>query len=122
MSTVRRTAQRHQRRVSPTDARSAQAAGAVLLDVREHAEWKAGRAPGTLHWPLSRLARGRAPLGELSGRQVITVCCAGKRSQHAVALLAARGIAAQDLDGGLRAWARAGHPVVDGSDRPGTIL
>ena len=43
--------------VGPERARQLLEAGAILLDVREHAEWRAGHAPGARHIPLSLAAR-----------------------------------------------------------------
>jgi rhodanese-related sulfurtransferase len=43
-------------------ARDLQRRGAVLLDVRQDAEWRAGHAPGAWHIPLNRLRGGPADL------------------------------------------------------------
>jgi rhodanese-related sulfurtransferase len=40
---------------TPDEAYAAQRRGAVLIDVRENREWRAGHAPGARHLPLSRL-------------------------------------------------------------------
>lgn len=48
-------------RLSPVQAEERVAQGrAVLMDVREGSEWRAGHAPGALHLPLSRLEAGVA--------------------------------------------------------------
>nr|WP_280863711.1 MULTISPECIES: rhodanese-like domain-containing protein [unclassified Streptomyces] len=90
-------------------------AEAVLLDVREHAEWAAGHAPGAVHAPLSELARGARLPGAAEDRPVVTICRSGKRSQEAAGLLAARGADVVDVLGGMRAWVEAGLAVVGGS-------
>ncbi|MGX1479569.1 UNVERIFIED_CONTAM: hydroxyacylglutathione hydrolase [Streptomyces canus] len=90
-------------------------AEAVLLDVREHAEWAAGHAPGAVHAPLSELARGGRLPRPAEDRPVVTICRSGKRSLEAAGLLAARGVDVVDVLGGMRAWAEAGLAVVGGS-------
>ncbi|MET9739790.1 rhodanese-like domain-containing protein, partial [Streptomyces sp. NPDC006422] len=50
------------RRLSVEEARARTAAPsptAVLLDVREGDEWRAGHAPGAVHAPLRGLSAGR---------------------------------------------------------------
>lgn len=97
------------------------AGGAVLLDVRETQEWRAGHAPGALHIPLSALAAGAPLPQEAQGRPLIVICRSGNRSQQAAELLAARGADAVDVVGGMRDWLRAGLPVVDDRGEDGTI-
>jgi rhodanese-related sulfurtransferase len=66
---------------TPQQARQMQAGGAVLLDVREDTEWRAGHAPGARHIPLSRLP---ARIKDLPPRRpVVTVCRSGARSARA---------------------------------------
>jgi rhodanese-related sulfurtransferase len=106
-------------RASPEQARQLLDGGAILLDVREDTEWRAGHAPAARHIPLSRLpARSRhlAPR-----RTVITVCRSGHRSAAAAMILARQGRDVINLSGGMRAWARAGLPVVASGGRPGRI-
>jgi rhodanese-related sulfurtransferase len=99
-------------RMSPGTAESrVQAGEAVLVDVRERVEWNAGHAPGAVHMPLSRLAGGAELPGAVQGRPVVAVCRSGHRSRQAARLLAARGIDAADVKGGMTAWERAGLPV-----------
>ncbi|MFG2728158.1 rhodanese-like domain-containing protein [Streptomyces canus] len=90
-------------------------AEAALLDVREHAEWAAGHAPGAVHAPLSELARGGRLPRAAEDRPVVTICRSGKRSREAAGLLAARGVDVVDVLGGMRAWEEAGLEVVGGS-------
>jgi rhodanese-related sulfurtransferase len=105
--------------VGPAQARDLQAGGAVMLDVREDAEWQAGHAPKARHISLSRLP---ARLRDLPPEQtVITVCRSGHRSARAAALLARDGRDVINLAGGMHAWARAGLPVVASGGRPGRV-
>ncbi len=109
------------RRVSAAEAaRLLQEGGAVLLDVRERAEWKAGHAPQARHVPLGEMA-GRMP-GLPAGRPVITVCRSGARSARAAALLARSGYQAINLTGGMRAWAAAGLPVITTGGQRGRVI
>ncbi len=107
-------------KVGPAQARDLQAEGAILLDVREDAEWQAGHAPKARHIPLSRLA---ARIRDLPpNRTVITVCRSGARSTRAASLLARDGRDVVNLAGGMHAWARAGLPVVASGGRPGRVV
>ena len=105
-------------KASPEQARQLQEQGAILLDVREGAEWRAGHAPGARHIPLSRFP---ARIKDLPQRTVITVCRSGHRSAGAAALLARQGRDVVSLTGGMHAWARAGLPVVAAGGRPGRV-
>ncbi|WP_069169267.1 rhodanese-like domain-containing protein [Streptomyces griseus] len=100
-------------RLTPHQAhRRTRSGEAVLLDVREISEWKAGHAPDAVHLPLSRLLTGaELPVG-VAGRPVVAICRSGNRSQQAAKHLAAKGIEAVDVRGGMTAWTQAGLPVV----------
>ncbi|MGW0584693.1 rhodanese-like domain-containing protein [Streptomyces sp. NPDC002920] len=91
---------------------------AVLLDVRETAEWEAGHVPDALHLPLSRLIAGATLPPAAQGRPVVAICRSGKRSQQAAEILAGHGVDATDVTGGMTAWARDGLPMAgpDGDD------
>ena len=106
--------------VGPQQAAALVADRAVLLDVREPAEWRAGHAPRARHIPLGQLS---ARLAELpAGLPVITVCRSGARSRQAAALLARQGRQVHDLTGGLRAWTSAGLPLQAKGGRPGRLV
>ncbi|PBC72121.1 rhodanese-related sulfurtransferase [Streptomyces sp. TLI_235] len=103
-------------RLAPDEAHRLTTAGAaVLLDVREAEEWRAGRAPGSVHLPLSRLEAGAGLPPGAAGRPVVVVCRSGRRSLRAVDLLCHRGVSAVDVAGGLLAWSEAGLPLAGGS-------
>jgi rhodanese-related sulfurtransferase len=105
--------------MKPEDLRTAQAEH-HLLDVREDDEWQAGHIEGSLHIPLGELGDR---LGELpAGRRIVAVCRSGSRSAAAVRGLAQRGYDAQNLDGGVTAWSRAGLPLVDANGRAGRVI
>lgn len=103
---------------SPHDAAARAADGeALLLDVREPAEWQAGHVAGAVPLPLRQLTPEAVP----SGRPVIVVCRSGNRSGRATAVLRAAGLDAVNLAGGLLAWAGAGLPLVTDDGSPGVV-
>lgn len=105
--------------VGPQEAASLLASGAVLLDVREPGEWRAGHAPRARHIPLGQLP---ARLSELpADRPVVTVCRSGARSRQAAALLARDGRQVHNLAGGMRAWVNAGMTLQAKGGRPGHL-
>ncbi|MCY0949854.1 rhodanese-like domain-containing protein [Streptomyces sp. H27-S2] len=109
-------------RLTPQQARARTGdAAAVLLDVREVPEWKAGHAPGAVHLPLTRLLAGTVLPAAVQGRPVVAICRSGHRSQQAAKILTSRGIDAVDVAGGMNAWAKAGLPVVDERGQDGRI-
>jgi rhodanese-related sulfurtransferase len=103
------------------DAAAAAAMGSavVLLDVREDDEWTGGHAPDAVHIPLGELP---ARADQLDGtRRIVCICRSGNRSARATTWLRDRGIDAVNLDGGMRAWADAGLPIVDEHGRSGVV-
>jgi len=93
--------------------------GAVLLDVRESAEWNAGHAPQATHLPLSRLAEVGRKVP--AGKKVVVVCRSGNRSAHVTKALINQGYDAVNLRGGMHAWHSAGGQLVDRKGRPGVV-
>jgi len=88
---------------------SAKRREAVILDVRERHEWKAGHAPGSRNIPLSTL---HTRTGELAkDRRYIAVCRSGSRSRTATAQLRGAGLDVVNLKGGMHGWHRAGLPL-----------
>jgi rhodanese-related sulfurtransferase len=78
---------RRRPRASAKQAGQIMREGAILLDVREGPEWRAGHAPGARHIPLSHLP---AQMKDLPPRRtVVTVCRSGHRSALAARMLAA---------------------------------
>ena len=81
----------------------------VVVDVRQHAEWKTGHIQGAIHVPLTQLS-GR--LHQLPpDKTIITVCSSGHRSALAARTLQRAGYPSENLKGGLHAWRRAGLPL-----------
>ena len=95
-------------------------AGHHLVDVREDDEWLAGHIEGSQHIPLGELGER---FGELpTGGSIVAVCRSGSRSGAAVRGLRQLGYEAENLDGGVTAWTKAGLPLVDDAGRPGRVI
>jgi len=76
--------------------------GALLVDVREPAEYAAGHVAGAVNVPLSELRRR---LDELPrDRELWLYCQAGQRSYYALRALRQRGYDARNLPGGYETW------------------
>jgi glyoxylase-like metal-dependent hydrolase (beta-lactamase superfamily II)/rhodanese-related sulfurtransferase len=81
----------------------------TVLDVRtkdDRAEWW---IPGSIHVDAyDALQKGQiGPLADMelpAGQPIVTVCGAGRTSRTAAELLSARGLNAQSLAGGMKAW------------------
>lgn len=101
--------------VSPEDLERLLAEGSVaLLDVRPADEYLAGHIPGALSAPLESLA---ARAGELREMSEIVAYCRGAfcvMAHDAVRLLAAGGVPARRLDGGMLEWRSRGQSVEAG--------
>ena len=83
---------------------------AVLIDVREPAEFEAERIPGALLFPLSGFDPASLPRD--GSRRIILQCGTGRRSAVAARLLLDGGEdEASHLAGGLKAWKEAGLPL-----------
>ena len=100
------------RKVTPQEAAAAIGAGdAILLDVREPAEFAAGHIAEAMSVPLSQLPRVLARLPAAKG--IIFQCERGARGESACAVAAASGRTdVANLAGGLAAWRQAGLPVI----------
>jgi len=110
---------RQNRTVLPTDV-SKRRSELHLLDVRETDEWDAGHIEGAQHIPLGDLG---ARLDEVPrDRTVVAVCRSGSRSDRAAKGLRVSGYAAENLEGGVTAWTRAGLPLVDNAGRAGRVI
>jgi rhodanese-related sulfurtransferase len=107
------------RETDPVGADELARAGAVLLDVRDPAEYAAGHAPGAINVPLAELG---ARLDDVpSHGTVVCVCGGGGRSASATELLGVAGRDAINLAGGMRAWASEGLPVVTDDGASGSV-
>jgi rhodanese-related sulfurtransferase len=86
--------------------------GLMVLDVRERDAFESGHIPGAKHLPRGQLElRVNDELKDPTQR--ILVCCEfGRISTLAAATLRTMGFqGAVALDGGMKAWRAAGHPL-----------
>ena len=92
------------------EASRRQAAGALLIDVRERSEWQAGHAPQARLIPIGSLG---SRLSEIPrDREVLLICRSGNRSGSAQRQLLQNGYErVYNVAGGMNAWAGAGLPV-----------
>jgi rhodanese-related sulfurtransferase len=101
---------RRSKSLTPSEASAAHARGELqLVDVREVDELARARVDGATHIPLGQLS-GR--LSELDRDQPVAFLCAsGHRSGMASRAARKAGLDASNIDGGIKAWARAGLPL-----------
>jgi rhodanese-related sulfurtransferase len=109
------------RRVSPVDAVSATARGALLVDIRpSELRTRDGNIPGALvidrnvlEWRLDPASPDRTPEITSHDQVIVVICDEGYASSLAAATLQQLGLRnATDLVGGFQAWRAAGLPVV----------
>lgn len=82
-----------------------------LLDVRMPSEFENGHIAGAYNVPLDQLHDHAHEVRAARGA-VVLICQSGQRAQKAEALLRSSGMAnVHVLDGGIKAWLAAGHPV-----------
>lgn len=115
-------------RLAALDAQAAQQRGALLVDIRPHAQRLAeGEVPGAvviernvLEWRLDPASSAALPEAAYD-LHVVVLCSEGYTSSLAAASLAQLGISrATDLDGGFVAWQAAGLPTVAGGTAAGS--
>lgn len=99
------------REISPAEFQSRQAAGAVLVDVRDDWELAIARVPGVVHIPMSQIARR---LDELDpDRETVVICRSGGRSLAVARFLEQQGFrSVANLAGGVLAWSREVDPSI----------
>lgn len=114
-------------RLGPQQVLLAQQRGALLVDIRPHAQRVLeGELPGALilernvlEWRLDPSSSARIPEASYEA-QIIVLCSEGYTSSLAAASLQVLGISrATDLDGGFAAWRSAGLPTVAGGTPAG---
>ncbi len=117
-------ARREIREIAPVDAADLLAAGsdAVLIDVRETAEFGVGHLPGASHIPRGvlefqveahpALACETSPALSVRHRTVLVYCRSGGRSAlaaHALQRMGFRDV--RSIAGGIQAWEALGLPL-----------
>lgn len=84
---------------------------AAVIDVREPAEHAAENISGATLVPLGGVSKSKLP--EVKGKKLVIHCRSGKRSMSACEKLLAEdpNLEVYNLEGGISAWAGAGHAV-----------
>ena len=85
---------------------------AVVLDVRDDAEFAAGHITNARHVPEKQVAERMKELEKLKNKPVIVCCASGRRSATVADSLRKQGFTeAVTLRGGIGAWLQAGMPL-----------
>jgi len=85
---------------------------AVVIDVRDPAEYGTGHIAGARNIPQAQLESRLKELEKVKSKPLIVACATGNRSRAASALLQKQGYAEVfSLQGGLAAWKQAGMPL-----------
>jgi rhodanese-related sulfurtransferase len=85
--------------------------GAVVVDVRDSAEFSAGHLTGAKHIPVGDIAQRISDIP--AGKPVLVYCATGTRSGKAASALKKAGRdQIFNLNGGIAAWRQAGLPTV----------
>lgn len=85
---------------------------ALVVDVRETAEWSSGHIPNARHVALGHLGKHLSEIEKFKDKPVIVVCASGNRSGSACNVLKKAGFQQVfNLAGGVHAWSDAGLPM-----------
>ena len=85
---------------------------ALVVDVRETAEWSGGHIPNARHIALGHLAKHMSEIVKYKDKPIIVVCASGNRSGMACGTLKKAGFQQVfNLSGGIGAWSEAGLPM-----------
>lgn len=88
---------------------------ALVLDVRDDAEFSAGHIADAKHIPLAKLEERIKELEKYKDKPILVHCQGGVRSTKACSILRKREFTKlHNLQGGLNAWTAAKLPVVKG--------
>jgi rhodanese-related sulfurtransferase len=85
---------------------------ALIVDVRDPAEFALGHMRDAKNLPLKELPQRIAELDKFKGKTIVIVCQAGQQSTAAASRLKKAGFnEVYSLNGGLAAWQAQGLPV-----------
>jgi len=103
------------RALSPAEVVAAQAAGAIVLDVRASNEWCGGHAPGALSIPLQGQFAAWAGAVVPHGARIVLVASDADEIDEARLRMARVGLdqVTGYLAGGMAAWAASGRAVAE---------
>ncbi len=98
--------------VAHADFVSAHGKGAVVVDVREPMEYRAGHVPGAILMPMGRVTERADELP--TDQPVYVICATGNRSISSSQQLRQAGVEAYSVAGGTSQWAEEGREIVSG--------
>lgn len=100
--------------LSPFEATQKMNAGeAIILDVRDDAEFKSGHLLNSRNFPVGKLDERMHEIEKFKDREVLVYCDSGMRATRALAKLKKNGFSQLfSLAGGLTAWEKANLPTV----------
>lgn len=100
--------------LSPFEATQKMNTGeAIILDVRDDAEFKAGHLMNARCYPVNKLDERLHEIEKYKDKEVLVYCDSGMRSTRALAKLKKNGFTQLfSLSGGLAAWEKANLPTV----------
>lgn len=84
---------------------------ALVLDVRDKADYAVGHIPEARNIPLPELAARLHELEKFKSRPIVVNCQSGTRAAGVCDLLKRNGFEVFALRGGISGWAQAGMPV-----------
>lgn len=85
---------------------------ALVLDVRETAEWSSGHITGARHITLGQLEKRMSELEKFKDKPIIVICASGNRSSSACGQLKKGGFAKVfSLAGGIASWRESSLPL-----------
>ncbi len=101
------------KRLSPAEVvRLLNSDQAVILDVRERADFSNGHIKGSLHIPLNSLKERVSELKKHEGKQIVVVDKGGQHGGTATKILGAEGLGdVIRLRGGIEEWKNASLPL-----------
>jgi len=99
---------------------SALPADAVVLDVREPAEWVAGHIETAVHIPIGAVTGRLSDIPE--GDPLYVICRSGSRSARVAEFLRAQGIGAVNVADGMQGWASSGKAMVSDTGRSPEVI
>lgn len=89
---------------------------ALVLDVREDAEFATGHIANATHIPLAQMAQRIGEIKKYQNKPILVNCQHGSRSAKVCKLLReAEFTQVHSLQGGLNAWLEAKLPIIKGS-------
>jgi len=103
--------------ISITDAVTAIARGATVIDVRGRDAYEKGHIPNAVSVPLDELRGRAAEFASVKDKEFVIYCGDGSTlgPQGTQVLTDAGHPATKNLSGGLPGWKAAGHPVAAGA-------